>query len=265
MTLLGSGALGEQDTPAAPYDPLAAHYDAFINAPRYEDWLATLLALAAEHGLDGGPALDVGCGTGRSVAALIAAGFEASGTDPSPGMLREARNRLGADVQLGVSTLPEPLPTGPNVALITAFNDVLNYVAPESVDRAVAVLADRMRSGGLMLFDANTALTYKNFFGAPHCRDAGERFFVWDPHPGVGDTHTADLHAFIASPDAPGTWIRTVSHHVQHHHPHARIVGALHAAGLELLETRGARDDGGIDVVTDETTHIKRIYLARLP
>jgi len=265
MTLLGANALAEKETRAAPYDPLAPHYDAFINAPGYEDWLAVLLRLAAEHGLNGGLALDVGCGTGRSVAALIAAGFEASGVDPSQGMLEAARERLGGGVELGVSTLPEPLPIGPKLDLITAFNDVLNYVAPESLNKSMGVLADRLRPGGLLLFDANTPLTYTTFFGASHVRDAGERFFVWESHVPDGPTHHADLHVFVADADEPGAWTRSVSHHVQHLHPHARIVEALHAAGLELLETRGARDDGGLDLVTDEATHIKRIYLTRLP
>jgi SAM-dependent methyltransferase len=265
MTLLGSAWFAEKETPTAPYDPLAPHYDAFIGAPRYGDWLATLLRLAAEHGLDGGRALDVGCGTGRSVEALIAAGYDAAGCDPSPGMLREARARLGDAVELGVSALPEPLPVGPEVDLLTAFNDVLNYVAPESLSRTMIVLADRLHSGGLLLFDANTPLTYANFFGSSHCRDAGTRFFVWDPQPSDGDTHTADLHAFVADREPRGGWTRTVSHHTQHHHPHARIADALDAAGFELLETRGGRDDGAIDASCDDAVHTKRIYLARLP
>ncbi|WCB93594.1 tRNA methyltransferase [Baekduia alba] len=265
MTLLGSDAIAEKETVAAPYDPLAPHYDAFNSAPEYEDWLAALLQLAAEHGLDGGLALDVGCGTGRSVAALLSAGFEASGVDPSPGMLEVARERLGAGVELGVSTLPEPLPIGPKLDLVTAFGDVLNYIEPEMLSRSMTVLADRLRPGGLLLFDANTQLVFTTFFGTAHVRDAGERFFVWDPLAQDDPTYSADLHAFVAAPDGdPSGWIRTVSRHVQHRHPHERIVEALDDAGLELLTTRGAHESGELDLVADDARHIKRIYLARL-
>jgi SAM-dependent methyltransferase len=268
MTLLGNSALAEKETLAAPYDPLAPHYDAFRNAPGYEEWLGTLLALAAERGLNGGRALDVGCGTGRSVAALIAAGFDASGVDPSPGMLEVARRRLGAGVELGVSTLPEPLPIGPKMDLITAFNDVVNYVEPSALSETMTVLAARLRPGGLLLFDANTPLAYATFFSATRARDTGDRFFVWDPQEGDGTTFSVDLHAFIAEPDAPdasGGWTRTVSHHTQHHHSHARVVEALRDAGFELLATRGAHDGGDTDPIADDATHIKRIYLAQLP
>jgi SAM-dependent methyltransferase len=266
MTLLGPVATAGKETPTAPYDPLAPHYDVFRSAPDYEAWLGVVLALAVEHGLAGGRALDVGCGTGRSIAALIETGLEASGVDPSPAMLHEARKRLGDAVELGVCTLPEPLPAGPAVDLITAFNDVVNYIAPSALDASMRVLADRLRPGGLLLFDANTPLAYATFFANAHVRDAGECFFVWDPQESDEITHRADLHAFVADPDPPGGWIRTVSHHVQHLHAHDRLVAALDAAGLELLAVRGAHDAAvPLDALADDATHIKRIYLARLP
>jgi SAM-dependent methyltransferase len=264
MTLLGSSALAEKETPAAPYEPLAPHYDVFRSAPGYEGWLATLLGLAAEHGLKGGRALDVGCGTGRSVAALIAAGFDAAGCDPSPGMLSVARDRLGDGVELGVSALPEPLPVGPKLDLITAFNDVVNYVEPSALGSAVSALTDRLAPGGLLLFDANTPLAYATFFTDPHVRDTETHFFAWDPQPSDGATFRADLHAFAADPET-GTWARSVSHHVQHLHAHERVIDALLDAGLEVLATRGAHDGGTVDPIADDALHIKRIYLARLP
>jgi SAM-dependent methyltransferase len=266
MTLLGTCASAGKETSAATYDPLAPHYDAYRRAPDYPRWLAGLLDLAAEHGLNGGLALDVGCGTGTSTEALIAAGFETSGVDPSPAMLDRARARLGDDVQLGVSTLPEPLPVGPEVDLVTAFNDVLNYVEPESLSAAVTSLAGRMRSGGLLLFDANTPLLYRTYCVAPAVSETEDVFFVFQPltDPSA-PTQRSDLHAFVRNPHDPTAWERTVSHHVQHLHPHDAMVAALDDAGLELLDVRGAFNEGPLGGAPDETHHIKRVYLARLP
>ena len=53
-------------------------------AMRYPEWLDGLIALAAEHGARSGRALDVGCGTGRSLMALRRAGFTAAGDRPLP-------------------------------------------------------------------------------------------------------------------------------------------------------------------------------------
>jgi SAM-dependent methyltransferase len=266
MTLLGSCAPAGKETSMATYDPLAPHYDAYRNAPGYQQWLAGLIGLAAEHGLTGGLALDVGCGTGDSLEALIAAGYEASGVDPSPGMLDRARERFGDAVELGVSTLPEPLPTGPKVDLVTAFNDVLNYVEPGALSVAFASLAGRMRSGGLLLFDANTPLLYTTFCSATSVRETDDAFFVWQPlSEPTATTLVADLHAFARDPDDPERWERSVSHHVQHLHAPDTMTAALQEAGLELVDVRGAFDDGPLGGTPDDTQHIKRVYLARLP
>jgi SAM-dependent methyltransferase len=266
MTLIEVASRTEKDTSLAPYDPLAPHYEAFVGGERYGEWLAELLCLVAEHGVAGGRALDVGCGTGRSLCALVTAGFTAEGCDPSGAMLREARAVLGPDVPLEVAGLPH-LPDRAAVDLVTAMNDVVNYVAPDDLDAAIAALATRVRRGGLVLFDANTRRTYDSFFGSTFCRADDERFFVWEslPHePASAPTHRADLHTFARDADRPDRWVRSVSHHVQHHHPHARIAAALDAADLELLLLHGQRDEGPRDTTCDEAVHTKRIYLARL-
>ncbi len=266
MTLIEDAPRTANETLPAPYDPLAPHYEAFVGGDRYRDWLTELLGLAAAHGVAGGRALDVGCGTGRSLSALVAAGFTAEGCDPSGAMLGEARKALGPDVPLTAAGLPD-LPDHAAVDLVTALNDVVNYVAPPELDAAIAALGARLRRGGLVLFDANTRRTYDGFFGSTFCRADDERFFVWESLPGddaATGTHRADLHAFVQDAERPDRWVRSVSHHVQHHHPHARIAAALDAAGLELLLLQGQRDGGPRDDTCDETVHTKRIYLARL-
>jgi predicted TPR repeat methyltransferase len=267
MTLIQPGVATEKETSVDQYGPLAPHYEAFVGGERYGEWINGLLALAAGHGVAAGSALDVGCGTGRSLAPMRDAGFRAAGCDPSPAMLHEARAALGDDVELFVAALPE-LPAGPRVDLVTAFNDVLNYVTPDELDAAVVALAGRLRRGGLLLFDANTESTYEQFFGQTFCRHAPGLLFVWESLPGEEakpTTHRADLHAFAADPDDPTRWTRTVSRHAQHHHPHPRVLDALAAAGLELVALEGQRADGGRDDSFDEAAHSKRIYLARRP
>jgi SAM-dependent methyltransferase len=268
MTLIQPDELAEKETSVAPYDPMAPHYEAFVGdaeVMRYPEWLAGLIALAADHGAHGGRALDVGCGTGRSLEALLVAGFDAAGCDPSTGMMRLARERLGPDVDLQVAALPKVAP-GPPVNLVTAVNDIINCVAPVDLEEAIAALASRVASGGVLLFDANTPLTFTAFFGKTFCRAAAGLFLVWESlEPGEDGGHRADLHAFAADPDDPDRWTRSVSHHAQYHHPHARVTAALAAAGLELRAVLGQQDDGPRDPFCDETIHTKRIYVARRP
>jgi SAM-dependent methyltransferase len=268
MTLIQPDERAEKETSVAPYDPMAPHYEAFVGdaeAMRYYEWLAGLIALAVEHGARVGRAVDVGCGTGRSLQALRLAGFEAVGIDPSQGMMDIARERLDDDVELQVGGLPD-LPPGPPADLVTAFNDIINCVSATELDAAVAALAGRLRPGGVLLFDANAPLTFSTFFGTTFCRGDEDLFLVWESL-GRGDDggHRADLHALEVDREAPGRWKRSVSHHVQHHHPHDRVTAALTAAGLELLLVQGQQDGGPRDPFFDEQIHTKLIYLARLP
>jgi SAM-dependent methyltransferase len=266
MTLIQPDELAEKETPVAPYDAMAPHYELFVQATDYPRWLAGLLTLAADHGALGGRALDVGCGTGRSLEALLAAGFDAAGCDPSTGMMALARGRLGPDVDLQAAALPE-VPTGPPVNLITAINDIINCVPPSDLDASIASLAGRLAPGGVLLFDANTPLTFSGFFGHTFCRGDDEVFLVWQSLAArdAEGGHRADLHAFTADPDRPASWTRAVTHHVQYHHPHERVTAALASAGLELRLVMGQRDEGPRDSFCDETIHTKRVYVACLP
>lgn len=268
MTLIQADQPAEKETPVAPYDAMAPHYEAFVGdaqAMRYGEWLGGLIGMAADAGVRVGTALDVGCGTGRSLAALRAAGFTASGVDPSPKMMEIARERLGDDVPLHVGGLPD-LPPGSAVDLVTAFNDIVNCVGTSLLGRAIAAMAARVAPGGMLLFDSNGPLTFSSFFGATFCRTAPGLFLVWQSlGPCEDNGHRADLHAFTADPARPGAWTRSVSHHLQHLHPHEAVLDALAAAGLELVSVHGQRDSGPRDPFFDEALHTKRIYLAKRP
>jgi SAM-dependent methyltransferase len=268
MTLLDPTSPAEKETPVAPYDAMAPVYEAFVGPPeRHAPWLAGLIELARRAGVTGGSALDVGCGTGRSMLALREAGFDVRGVDPSSKMMDIARERLGDGAQLEVGALPD-LPPGPSVDLVTAFNDAVNYVPTGRLADAIRSLAGRVKPGGALLFDSNTSLTYSTFFGRTFCRSAPGLFLVWESlGPCEDNGFAANLHAFEEDPAGPGRWRRSVSHHRQHLHPHEAVLDALRGAGLELVLVEAQRDSGPRDPDPDfdETIHSKRIYLARRP
>ncbi len=73
------------------YDQIARFYDLTHNSLT-ED-VAFILSLAAQTG---GPALELGCGTGRLLLPLAQAGFSVTGVDNSAAMLALARRKLAA-------------------------------------------------------------------------------------------------------------------------------------------------------------------------
>ncbi|MFC3965103.1 class I SAM-dependent methyltransferase [Nocardia jiangsuensis] len=106
--------------PADAYDSFAAEYtaenetgllNAYYNRP-------ALLDLAGE--VAGRRILDAGCGSGPLYAALRDRGALVTGIDASEGMLEQARLRLGADANLRIADLADPLPF-PDAA----FDDVV--------------------------------------------------------------------------------------------------------------------------------------------
>ncbi|MCC5037119.1 class I SAM-dependent methyltransferase [Streptomyces sp. WAC 00631] len=146
MTTLQDGAL------AAAFDRASGSYDRLVAAnPGYHAHLrlsAGRLALPAQGA--GMRVLDLGCGTGASTAALLAAAPRAriTAVDASAGMLRQAAaKRWDGDVEFvhaAAEDLPRPGAEGPFDAVFAAYL-VRNVADPDAVLRTVREL---LRPGG---------------------------------------------------------------------------------------------------------------------
>jgi SAM-dependent methyltransferase len=107
-----------------------------------------------------GPVLEPGCGTGRVVAPLAAAGFRVSGFDTSEGMLRRARRRraaLAPDARLRLRFSRQDMVDFEYRhrfrAVILAFS-TFNLLADASGRHAcLRRVADHLEPGGLLLAD----------------------------------------------------------------------------------------------------------------
>src|SRR6266576_6110146 len=92
-----------EDPAFAAYERMAPYYDLYTESYDYERWLSKLEAIALEHGLTGKRLLDVGCGTGKSFAPMLARGYEVIGCDISPGMVDRARELAGGEAEVLVA------------------------------------------------------------------------------------------------------------------------------------------------------------------
>jgi SAM-dependent methyltransferase len=106
---------------ANDYDSFAAEYSAANGTSIYNAYYErpAMLELAGE--VAGRRVLDAGCGSGPLLAALRERGAVATGIDASAGMIELARRRLGADADLRVADLADPLPFPDG-----AFDDVVS-------------------------------------------------------------------------------------------------------------------------------------------
>jgi SAM-dependent methyltransferase len=250
---------------ARAYDVLAPAYDLLTAGYAYGPWLAALDRLAREHGLAGRRALDVACGTGKSLEALLELGFAAIGCDGSAGMAAVARKKLGRRADVFVADMCE-LPVYGRFDLVTCLDDALNHLPSASdVVRALRAMAANLAPSGLLAFDVNTLSAYRDV--GDRIVEAGGRIVLWHGGPARLDRPggRAEVAMDVLSRCADGLWARTSASWGHWHYPLASIPGLVHAAGLEVAAVRGQLTGGRLEPDADEERHRKAVFLARLP
>ena len=149
MTAAENRAQPAPPGPANDYDSFAEAYSAenetsLLNA-YYER--PAMLSLAGD--VAGRRILDAGCGSGPLFAALRDRGALVTGLDSSAGMVELARRRLGADADLYVADLSNPLPFTDG-----AFDDVLASLVLHYLKDWGPTLAEMrrvLRAGGRLI------------------------------------------------------------------------------------------------------------------
>lgn len=160
-------------------------YDVFVD---WEGRLARELPGLERHLAAAGArrVLDLGCGTGRHVEALLARGYDAHGADSSEDMLAQAERRLGSRERLHAwelaSAAPDPILRAAPFDAAIAMGNVWPFLVEERAARAaIASLQRIVRPGGLLLFGLK-AFEVRRRKGDPHLpllRRVHEGRHVW--------------------------------------------------------------------------------------
>ena len=257
-----SGAANLLESDSA-YDVLAPAYDLLTAGYAYGPWLAAIERLARSHGLAGRRALDVACGTGKSLEALLELGFQAVGSDGSPGMAEIARRKLAGRAEVHVADMRE-LPVYGSFDLVTCLDDALNHLpSTADVERALRSIGANLAPDGLLAFDVNTLTAYRDT--ADRIVEDGKRIVLWHGRPARLDAPggRAVVSMDVLSRRGDGLWRRASASWGHWHYPLAAIPAIVAAAGLELLAIRGQRSGGRLEPNADETRHQKALFLVR--
>jgi SAM-dependent methyltransferase len=248
---------------ARAYDVVAPAYDLLTRGYAYARWLGSIDRLARSHGLAGRRALDVACGTGKSLEALLDLGYDALGCDGSPGMAAVARAKLAGRAAVHVADM-RSLPVYGAFDLITCLDDALNHLASAGdVVRALRSMARNLGLGGLLVFDVNTLSGYRDV--GDRIVEDGERIVLW--HGGRARLEApggrAEVALDVLSRRPDGLWRRTSASWGHWHYPLASIPALAAAAGLDVVAARGQRTGGRLEPDADEERHRKAVFLAR--
>jgi SAM-dependent methyltransferase len=119
------------------YDEDLAHIHASGHTMLAEAAGRAIVGWLQEAGIDDGLVVELGCGTGVTARALLAAGYDVLGIDASAPMLRLARRTAPAGSYRRASLLDADLP---RCAAVLAVGEVLNYT-----DRSLDPVFRRIR------------------------------------------------------------------------------------------------------------------------
>ncbi len=260
--------MADRESAQEAYDQLAPVYDEFTSANDYEMWLGEVLLPELEkHGLKGGWALDIGCGTGRAFDPLLDRGWQVVGCDGSAGMLAKAEEKFGDRVQLiqadarelgPISPSPEH-PDGENFQLVLLLNEVVNYLTEDGdLERAFAGIRRNLSPGGLVVFDANTLLWFRESFASGRSEEMSARGWDWD-----GLSQTVEQGG-IYEARLSGQRVESNVHRQRHWTPE-QVDMALRGAGLHPLAALGQREENWqviLETSVDEDRDSKVIHIA---
>jgi SAM-dependent methyltransferase len=251
--------------PAVPnaYDDVARGYDLLTADYAYEPWVAAIERLALACGLRGRRLLDVACGTGSSFLPFVARGYTVSACDGSAAMAAIAAAKAPLDVDVSVADMRE-LPVYGSFDLVTCLDDAINHLdQPEDVVRTFAGVRANLDPGGLLVFDVNTLISYRDVPVA--VVEDGALTIIWR-----GDLTQLEVPGgctrvcmeLLERYDGD-LWRRSTAEWPHRHYPVDQICELLDAAGLTLVAIRGQRTGGVLDSDHDETTHGKVLFVAR--
>ena len=158
--------------PPTDFDAIAGAYDDSLPPYVVEHYLRKRLAFIRRH-VPPGPALDLGCGTGRLAERVAGAGFAVTALDPSRGMLQQLRRRRPE--LPGVVGDGARLPFADATFALTYCVAVPHHVAEPGAVRATLLEMVRVtRPGGhILIWDHNPRNPYWPFLMRRVPQDTG--------------------------------------------------------------------------------------------
>ena len=255
------------EQPAEVHDALAPYYDEFMEHRGYPSWVRRLEALSLSVRSRGSRALDVGCGTGKSIEPLLELGYAVTACDASPEMLARAAAKLRGGARLVWGALPD-LPQLGAFDYVSCLNDVVNYLLRvDELEATFHALRANMTPDGVLVFDTSTQALYRTHYARLRWREVEGAAILWrgeTPHDFQPDG-IARAAVEIFTPEG-SAWRRTTSHHVQRHYSEEVVERALAGAGLKLESVYGQYDDGRPVRPLDPERHTKAVHVVtRLP
>lgn len=245
---------------------LAGVYDDFKSGDNYRRWAELIAQIARTWGPSGRRLLDVGCGTGVSSFALVDVGFDVTGCDFAPEMLAVAEKSGDRGVSFYLADIRN-LPDGyGEFDVVNWMGDVVNHLlSKEDVESAFRSSARVLKSGGILVFDANTAAAYEGLWSSTNVFETAENLFVWRGQGTESDTDGSEVRAsalLTVFQQAEGAWGRKDAIVEERYYDRGTLERLFDGVGLKPVRTYGLHG-GQLVEPANESVHQKVIYVAK--
>jgi SAM-dependent methyltransferase len=189
-----------------------------------------LLQLLRRAGITSGHVVDLGCGDGTWLRALISRGYTATGVDQSRDLLRYAR---AAAPEAALTKRSVHRVALPHCDAITALGEVLSYhpVSLAALGRLFRRAHAALRPGGVLVFDALVT-------GRPLSYWTWRAGTSWAVLVRVEERKNRVIRQIISFRRAGGRYRRREEKHVLFVTSRASLVSALRRAGFKVQTTR---------------------------
>ena len=163
------------------YTSFAQVYDLFMDNVPYDEWCAYICEILKSMELQT-PVLDLGCGTGELTRRLAACGYDMTGVDVSVDMLAESHGKADrsadslsaagdADTRTGWMCGQSAVPVTVSIVCLSHRNFPMHSGGLPPV----------WESGGVFIFDMNTAYKYEQLLGDhTFAESRQEGSFIWE-------------------------------------------------------------------------------------
>lgn len=238
------------DTTFDPYSRFAAFYDL-----EYEGYDADLDLYRQFAVQANGPILELGCGSGRVLAALQDLGLPLTGTDNSPAMLAIAGNHLSPDIELTLCNMESigncaDLRNRPYWMAFSAINTFLHLPDLDAQMDTLRGLRDVVVPGGLLLLDLMTPDPHylANLDGRVQLEfstrlSSGDRLDKWVMRTHDLATQTILTTVFFDTTDhLSGTVTRVADQYTTRYIHRFELEHLLERAGWQLVSVYGSYD-----------------------
>ncbi len=185
------------------YESFARVYDELMDNVPYDQWAGRILEIFRDHGIHGGLALELGCGTGKMTRQLDRAGYDMIGVDSSVDMLQIAREESPAGCLFLLQDMRAFELYG-TVAVTVSVCDSINYILdPDELKEVFRLVNNYLDPGGLFLFDFNTEHKYRDMIGdSVIAEDREDVSFIWyNDYDEASHINEISLRVFIREED----------------------------------------------------------------